>query len=727
MKLAPLLNRLTQFGKFQHWATPRVWWTAASVAGIVVLIRLAGGLQTLELASYDLIVRLRPSLKGDDRIVIVQIDDRDITEVGTWPIPDRTMAELLEQIKRQQPRAIGLDIYRDVPVGEGHTELEQVFKTTPNLIGIEKMADDYSGGVEAPAALVQRGQVGFNNVVVDVDGRVRRSTLYWHSNDGSHESFALKLATLFLQPTGIQPEPATVSPQYMQMGQGVFYNLQPNDGAYIRADTRGYQILANLRGGNGQFTMVSMRQVLKNEIDRNLMRDRIVLIGSTAASLKDFFYTSYTGGLVGNILPMPGVELQAHFISQLLTAAETGRSLITVIPEPLEIGWIVIWSLIGTRLSWTLRSSIKTFLAITVSGVVLVVTGYLSFIGGVWLPIVPPLLSLVGASVAITGYIAHLREELKKSKEFLQSVINTIPDPIFVKDQHHRWIVLNDAFCRFIGYSKETLLEKTDHDFFSLEQADVFWQQDELVFQVGIEQEHEEALTNATGTTYDIATKRSLHRDAAGNRFLVGVIRDITERKRMEAELRRTAAELVRSNAELRQAENRLRRMAYFDTLTGLPNRDLLTERLSQALALAQDHNRLVAVLFLDLDGFKRINDTHGHDMGNLLLKAVSQRLTGCLRGSDTVARLGGDEFVVLLPAVPSASDVTRVAEKILNRLCQKFLLEETHLQITTSIGISLYPTHGKDMDTLLKQADLAMYTAKSLGKNRYQFAEPQE
>ncbi|MBE9183060.1 CHASE2 domain-containing protein [Oculatella sp. LEGE 06141] len=723
-------SKLTRLGiRLSHWFAKerRVLLTATSVTGCIVILRLVGALQSLELAALDQLFRLQPLGSSDKRIVIVSIDDNDISQVQRWPIPDGVMAELLLKIQAYQPRAIGLDIYRDLPVGSGQEQLDQVFASMPNLIGIEKIEDTESVGVSPSHVLEQNHRVGFNNVVVDVDGKVRRAVLFWNTERGVRTSFALNLALMYLKPQGIALHPLPNQPKYLQFGQSVLRPLKPSDGGYVRTDTGGYQILASPRHPEARFSKVTLSEVLANRVEPSLMRDRIVLIGSTAASLKDYFYTSYSSSLRGNAQPISGVELHASFISQLLNAATEGRSLVQVLPHAVEWLWITGWTMVGACLCWEIRSPERSAIVVLAASVALGGVCYIVLIAGWWIPMVPPLLGLLGSAVAITGYIAHLEEELKKSKEFLNSIINSIPDPVFVKDQWHRWIVLNEAYCRFVGLPLTALIEKTDHDFFSPQQADFFWQQDELAFSQSGEHESEEEFTDANGVTYSIATKRSLHRDAAGNLFLVGVIRDITRRKQIEDELRRTAAELFRSNAELREAKDSLTQMAYYDPLTGLPNRKLFQERLSQSLNWADRHSHLVALLFLDLDGFKLVNDSHGHQFGDLLLKAVAQRLTGCLRGSDTVARLGGDEFVVLLPAIPGQQDIARVAQKILDTLSHSFVLEGKVVFITTSIGISIYPLDSQTIDDLITCADMAMYDAKESGKNRYEFSAKED
>jgi diguanylate cyclase (GGDEF)-like protein len=181
---------------------------------------------------------------------------------------------------------------------------------------------------------------------------------------------------------------------------------------------------------------------------------------------------------------------------------------------------------------------------------------------------------------------------------------------------------------------------------------------------------------------------------------MIGTISDITERK---------------------TAEERIRHMAQHDSLTGLPNRMLFSDRLQLALAAARRNDDQLALLFVDLDRFKPINDAYGHAMGDLLLKEVARRLHCCVRDSDTVARTGGDEFVVLLPSIGSAEDALRVAGKIRQALAETYEFEGCRVDISASIGIAMYPEHGGDAMSLSKSADDAMYRAKDEGRNNVQ------
>jgi len=173
---------------------------------------------------------------------------------------------------------------------------------------------------------------------------------------------------------------------------------------------------------------------------------------------------------------------------------------------------------------------------------------------------------------------------------------------------------------------------------------------------------------------------------------------------------------------ERKRAEDRLNYLAHHDTLTGLPNRTWFLERLHHAVAQADAHERLVGVMFIDLDHFKNINDTLGHDAGDLLIRSVAERLTGCVRAQDTVSRMSGDEFTLVLSDMGHVDDATRVADKILQVLSAPFYISDRELFVTPSIGVTLYPFDDRDVEGLLRNADIAMYRAKELGRNNYQF-----
>lgn len=295
------------------------------------------------------------------------------------------------------------------------------------------------------------------------------------------------------------------------------------------------------------------------------------------------------------------------------------------------------------------------------------------------------------------------KDQLLDQLRFNQTLMDSIPAPVFFKDVEGRYLGCNAAYEAFTGIPADQLIGKTVYEIAPHDLADTYHAQDQDLFRHPGQQLYEGQVIFADGSRHDVIFRKNTFVNHIGQLSgLIGVMLDITERKRMEEQIKH---------------------MAQHDTLTGLPNRNLLQDRYQQCSRRAEREQRQFAILMMDLDGFKTVNDRLGHDQGDQLLRKVAQRLTQCIRKTDTLCRLGGDEFIMLLEDLRQSEDARRVAELVLWTLSQPFTLEpEGVAQIGVSIGISLYPTDGVTLEALLKGADLAMYRAKEGGRNRYQF-----
>jgi len=405
------------------WDWRGVWITAPTIAGLVILLRMLGFLQPWEWAVYDQYFRLRPPEPQDKRIVIVGIDESDIRDIGQPIIPDEVYARLLEKLKAMQPRAIGLDIYRDLPVEPGHDKLVQVFKSTPNLIGIQKVVGNNSReAVAPPPVLKDKGQVGSNDLILDADNKVRRDLLFVETAKGdTMATLGMYVALLYLEKENIQIKeiPGTTN---WRLGKTTFDRFQSNDGGYIRADDGGYQVFLNYRGPSNRFSIVPMRDILNNKVPKEWGRDRIILIGGVSESFPDLYFTPYSSSLLSSPERMAGVEIHANIASQVISAALEGRSLIKSWPESSEWLWILFWAAVGGVLSWQGRYtggvtnfSIHRALGPILAGGALVGSTYIAFLGGWWIPIIPPVLALSGSTIVIMAYIAQTARGIRKT------------------------------------------------------------------------------------------------------------------------------------------------------------------------------------------------------------------------------------------------------------------------------------------------------------------------
>ena len=319
-------------------------------------------------------------------------------------------------------------------------------------------------------------------------------------------------------------------------------------------------------------------------------------------------------------------------------------------------------------------------------------------------------------STRIKNILGHI--DLQEQKEFVESLVQNSAVPTFVINPEHQVLLWNKACEELTGIKAETMLGRD-------EQWRAFYDHKrpllaDIIIDGTMEQTPEYYSTFCKSTFIPEGLQaegwykklngfdRYIFFNAAPIRnskgellAVIETLEDITERKRYEEQLEF---------------------QANHDELTRLPNRNLLTDRLQQALLVSHRKQQHVAVMFIDLDNFKLINDTLGHDSGDLLLKSAAVRLNGCVRAGDTVARQGGDEFVVVIPELASVDVASQIAGKIQQTMSQPLRIHEHELVITCSIGISIFPRDGEDLQTLMKHADIAMYKAKDMGRNNFQF-----
>ncbi|HEX5362771.1 MAG TPA: diguanylate cyclase [Gallionella sp.] len=301
--------------------------------------------------------------------------------------------------------------------------------------------------------------------------------------------------------------------------------------------------------------------------------------------------------------------------------------------------------------------------------------------------------------------LKQVKGELEKSQLQLQSVIHNVMDGIITTDESGAIQGFNPAAENIFGYSQEEitgqniriLMPESDRSGHDVHVQRYLKSGDSQLLGM---RNREVTSVRKNGETFSMEISIS-EMTLGGQKYFVAIVRDITERKK---------------------AEEKIAHLAHYDFLTDLPNRAMFMNTLGHSMLLAKRNGYKVAALFLDLDGFKQVNDTLGHDAGDLLLQGVAKRLQEVIRASDTVARVGGDEFTFVLNGIDSEEDVATIARKLIATLSEPFDLQGRQCHVGGSIGASLFPDSSGDMNGLIKQADEAMYLAKQSGKNTYKF-----
>ena len=432
----PQFPKLPQFPKnIRHGWISQSWIYRSrrclSVAPIVTLsivgIQAIGGFNLPEWEVRDTFFRVRSQQNPNEQseIIVVTIDEQDLQQVGDWPIPDSVLAQLITKIRNQKPTAIGMDLYRDLPVGKGYDDLKKVFQTTPSLVGVEKIIGDR---VPPPPELKKLGQVGLADLTLDGDRRIRRALLTADDekeNKTIKPGLATQLALLHLKTKGIELKAIDEAKNYYQLGKTSYRPIANSEGGYGNQDLGGYQIFLNWFGDSTKFKQVKMRDILADRIALDTLRDRIVLIGSIAQSTNDFFGSPYSQSWLGGGEPTSGVLIHANIAHQLTTGALQKSTQLQSFTAPLTYSWITAWAIAATAISWAIadRSQRKrlppgSLILVTSTGAIMILgSAYGAFLSGWLIPVVPTLSTLITSAIALT--LAHKQQKLEESNDQL--------------------------------------------------------------------------------------------------------------------------------------------------------------------------------------------------------------------------------------------------------------------------------------------------------------------
>ncbi|UCE64373.1 MAG: CHASE2 domain-containing protein, partial [Nitrospirota bacterium] len=357
----------------------------------VMAMRTAGWVENGEMAMYDWALRLRPIVaQADPHILLITITEKDIQNTGHWPLSDEEVAHILEIVANNGARAVGLDIYRDIEVPPGRELLNKVLATHREIITVMKFPDQDREGISGPKILEETDQIGFNDIMIDPGGTVRRGFLFLEDEDQVATSFALLLALRYLEHEGIVPRPDPNSPEFLRLGNTTIRPLNPNDGSYAAADTRGYQFLLKFSGGPLPFTNFSLTELLEGKVPPKEIAGKVVLVGMVAESVGDNFFTPFSRGL--NVdQQISGIALHGHMVRQLLQIALHDDPPIQSVSEEGEWGWILFWGVLGGLVGLRAQTPWRLAGFVLSGGGTVGVIGYLALLNNWWIPLFSPI------------------------------------------------------------------------------------------------------------------------------------------------------------------------------------------------------------------------------------------------------------------------------------------------------------------------------------------------
>jgi CHASE2 domain-containing sensor protein/two-component sensor histidine kinase len=411
-------------------------WRQAAIPGLTVLIiviiaRLTGLLQGIEWLALDTFLLLRPPEPTDDKVVIISINEADITQVDSYPIPDKNLASLIHKIQTYKPTVIGIDIYRNLPVEPGNKELIQAFQQYNNIIGIAKVLPP---GEILPPPQLPPANIGFADIVADRDGKYRRYLLWTPSlqnPDNPNEdkySLAVQLASKYLLSTqGIKLETGKDDPDTMRFQNTEIPRFLPNSGGYVGENATGLKMLVNFRSGRQPFRFISMNDMQNGKVKPEWLRDKIIIIGMTSASASDFLNTSAIISPISKISgQIYGVEFQAHATSQIINAVLHHRPVLKVWSDEWEYLWIVVWGFIPIIIGRLTQDIWKNLLAVVTVVIFLTAISHLLLLSGWWIPSAPILiLAISGSGLSAFAFYKQYEQTQRKIKLIQYTIEHT--------------------------------------------------------------------------------------------------------------------------------------------------------------------------------------------------------------------------------------------------------------------------------------------------------------
>jgi diguanylate cyclase (GGDEF)-like protein len=681
------------------WLMPAPWWFAA-VLTAVLLLAARPVVERFDLAVHDLLTRevitplSGPSAPADS--IVVAIDDASLQALGRWPWPRQRHAELIDVLRSAGTQAVGYNVLFSEPAADPaeDTRLAQAIAAHGQIVlpvvPENRQADGRTSVLQPLAALGKAAAaLGHAEAPIDLDGQVRRVAMVAGSGSTAWEAMPLAVQRVSASRAGalagVNVQQHALEPWWQEQVQ-----LLP--------------------AGNSPISQVSASELLRDPSLLTLLTGRIVWVGLTARGIDAAVTVPGPRGST----PLSAVQWQA----QVHQAMDRNR-LVNIASAPVVLAANVLPLLLAALFGrWTMRSlGVKLKVMLWLLPLPLLVQSVALVWGHLWLPMGAMTL---GWSIALllsrAVELRATRTDLQRERGLAEATLQTITDAVLTLDRAHR--------VRYLNPSAERLIRQPEAG-----RAQVV--RDAPVQSVlSLAQPDEQILLQAIGDCQDqqrvVVVELALHLNTRDGEHLVrAVISPMHSATQALAQAERGVVIVLTDVTATARAEQAVEHGSTHDGLTGLPNRVLLTDLLAHALAHGRHQHQALAVLFIDLDRFGRINDSLGQRQGDEVLEVIAARMRRVFRPHDTIARWGNDQFVVLIEEVTSREVVAALAAQLIDVVAREVRVDEVAIACTCSIGIALSPDDAPTTDGLLTMSEAAMARAKAAGGGRFEFYTP--